>query len=142
MAAEPHSHTSAQPTTDIRPESSSSANMAEQISVTWSEDLSSPTASHKLPWELSLFSFDSQPEGSPNPLTTPHSGAQMGQDHIQAEYDVPLSAGFEGTPSLADSFSSVDSEGMPTNPRTTKSTDSSPTCRATRPLFSLSRPGS
>lgn len=121
MANELHSHALAQSTTEVRPESSSSTNMAEEMSISWSDDLSSPTDPHRIPWELSLFTLEGHPEASPNSQTTSHSGAQMGQEHIRAEFDAPLSAAFEGTPSLADSFSSVDSDGMPTNPRAAKS---------------------
>ncbi|KAL2108040.1 hypothetical protein VUR80DRAFT_4340 [Thermomyces stellatus] len=109
FTAEPHS------------EFSSSTDVPEQISITWSEDSSSPAASHKMPWEQPLFSLENHLKQSPSASATSQRAARAGPDQAPTEYEAsPPSAGFEGTPSFAGSFSSVESDAAPANSKATK----------------------
>lgn len=104
--------------------SSLKSNLAEVpglVSVDWSEESSSPSiAPHSNRYmDLPVFSLDENMEAA---STTVSSGEpNFDEDRLRVELETRISAKLGGTPSLADSFSSVDSDGLPSSSKKSKS---------------------
>lgn len=74
----------------------------------------------------------SHPEMPSSYLTPSSSAFQTTEDLVPVEGETSRSMGFDGTPSLADSFSSAESDPLPAMPKKIKSM--TPSCRLVHPI--------